>query len=337
MRLLFLLLFALPAMAQPVLDGGAVPGLTEEGRAAYASFLRTNLPRAFAIGGPGGGPGGGMGAYGWSGGSASAVVAQHSALDDCAKRGATDCRLYATDLSVVGQPPPPLPPGALQSTWNYSVDPDIRYIWRGPAAAAGVYVWCHGTSGDVDSRGKQPQPHVRQFNNAGYDVVRFDRDPIADRDRVRAAGWLVDTLTDLRARGYRRIVVGGQSRGAWTALMMLATPGLADVVIAVSPAAHGSGGSTNLSAQYDDLRQLVSGVRPARTRVAFVQFAADPFAGDLDGRRALIERLRPTVGGLLMIDQPPGFTGHYGGNSVHFAEQFGPCLLRFATGGADHC
>ena len=328
MRLLFLLLFALPAMAQPVLDVGAVPGLTEEGRAAYASFLRTNLPRAFAIGS--------TGAYGSSGGSVSAVVAQQAALDDCAKRGVTDCRLYATDLAVAGQPPSP-PPGALQSTWNYSVVPDIRYLWRGPAAAAGVYVWCHGTNGDVDSRGEQPQPHLRQFNNVGYDVVRFDRDPTADRDRVRAAGWLVDTLTDLRTRGYRRIVVGGESRGAWTALMMLARPGLADVVIAVSPAAQGSGGSTNLSAQYDDLRQLVSGVRSAHTRVAFIQFAADPFAGDLAGRRALIERLRPSVGSLLMIDQPSGFTGHYAGGTALFAEQFGPCLLHFATGGPDHC
>ena len=53
MRLLLLLLLAWPAMAQAVLDVAAVPGLTEEGRAAYASFLETNLPRAFAIGGSG--------------------------------------------------------------------------------------------------------------------------------------------------------------------------------------------------------------------------------------------------------------------------------------------
>jgi len=329
MRLLLLLLLAWPAMAQAVLDVAAVPGLTEEGRAAYASFLETNLTRAFAIGGSGN--------YGASSaGNRSAATVQKTALEGCAKRGATDCRLYAVDLDVVGQPLTPPPPGALKSTWNYSVDPDARYFWRGPAAAAGVYVWAHGLGGS-DSRGLQPQPHVRLFNNAGYDVVRFDRDPNADQDRVRAAGWLVDTLTELRARGYRRVIVGGQSRGAWNALMMLATPGLADVVIAVSPAAHGSGGSTNLSAQYDDLRQLVADARPARTRVAFVQFAADPFAGDLPGRRALVERLRPSVGGLLMIDQPPGFTGHYGGNSAQFAKQFGPCLLRFATGGPDHC
>ena len=315
----------MPAVAQPVLDVRAVPGLTEEGRTAYASFLRTNLPRAFAVGG--------ASAFGWSGGAGTAATVQKKALDGCAARGGTDCRLYATDLAVVGQPAPPAPPAAFASTWNYTIEPDARYFWRGPATAPGVYVWAHGSGAP---HGTQPQPHVRAFNNAGYDVVRFDREPNAD-ERNRAAGWLADALADLRARGYRRIVVGGQSRGAWNGLMMLSTPNLADVVIAVSPAAHGSGSSSNLSAQYDDLRALVAAARPARTRVAFVQFARDAFAGDPAGRRALIEGLRPSMGALLMIDQPPGFEGHGAGQGAAFAEQFGACLLRFAEGGPDHC
>ena len=116
-----------------------------------------------------------------------------------------------------------------------------------------------------------------------------------------------------------------------------ARPGLADAVIAVSPAAHGSGSSTNLNAQYDDLRALVAEARPAPVRVAFVQFKDDLFAGDLAGRRALIERLRPLVAGLLILDQPPGFDGHGAGNKAAFAEQYGQCLLRFALGGPDHC
>ena len=178
---------------------------------------------------------------------------------------------------------------------------------------------------------------MRAFNNAGFDVVRFDRDPNADRDRARTAGWMAESLALLRARGYRRIVVGGQSRGAWNALMMLARPGLADAIIAVSPAAHGSGASTNLSAQYDDLRALVAEARAAPVRVAFVQFGSDAFAGDLAGRRGLVERLRPLVAGLLVLDQPEGLTGHYAGNQAAFAERYGICLLRFALGGPDHC
>jgi len=323
------LLLASTAAAQPVLDAAAVPGLDAAGRAAYADFLLTNLPRAFAIGGTSG--------YGWQGGSGTAESARAKALEGCAARGAKDCKIYADDLDVVWdgrarQAAPP--PGPLVSNWNYAIVPDARYFWRGAGAAAGVVVWGHGfgamngNGGLADARGTQPPGWVRAFNNAGFDVVRFDRDPNADA-RDRAAGWLQESLVDLRRRGYRKVVAGGQSRGSWNSLQMLEFAGLADAVIAVSPAAHGSGGSTNLTAQYDDLRQLVNAAAPARTRLAFMQFAADPFAGDLAGRRALIERLRPRLGGLLVLDQPEGFRGHFGGNTTLFAKLYGPCLLHF--------
>lgn len=321
------------AAAQPQLDGAAVPGLNEAGRQAYARFLLVNLPRAFAVGRDG--------AYGWQGGTGTSETARQKALEGCSAKG-PGCAVYAEGLDVVwqGRAPQPNPvPGPLSSGWNYAVVPDARFFWRGPAAAAGVYVWAHGLgqmngAGAVaDARGAQPQAHVRALNDAGFDVVRFDRDPNAD-DRDRAAGWLEDTLADLRRRGYRRIVVGGQSRGGWNALQMLTHAGLADAVVAVSPAAHGQGLSTNLTAQYDDLRQLVGAVPASRTRLVFVQFADDPFAGDPAGRAALIERLRPRLGGLLVIDRPEGFAGHFGGGTALFAERYAACIGRFVTDAA---
>ena len=317
--------------AQPVLDAASVPNLSAEGRASYNGFLAVNLPRAFALA-----PGG---QFGWQGGNGTLDSARAKALANCAARGGSDCAVYAENLDVVWRgrtAQTAALPGPFVSTWNYAIVPDARYLWRGPAQAAGVYVWAHGlgmmngAGALADARGNQPQPHVRAFNNAGFDVVRFDRDPNSD-NRDRAAGWLEDSLADLRRRGYKRVVVGGQSRGGWNALQMLAHAGLADAVVAVSPAAHGSGGSTNLSAQYDDLRQLVGGIPASPTRLAFVQFGGDPFAGDLAGRRALIERLRGRLDGLLVLDQPEGFTGHFGGNTALFAQRYGQCLLRFAT------
>lgn len=320
--------------AQPVLDVKAVPKLEAAGREAYASFLNANLPRAFAVGGPSG--------YGWSGGTGTLEAARSKALAGCADRGGADCALYAENLDVVWQgraPQTTSPPPALISTWNYSIDPDARYFWRGPVQAVGVYVWAHGYSGADDVRGRQPQPHVRAFNNAGFDIVRFDRVANADGNRDRTAVWLQDTLLELRRRGYKKIIAGGQSRGAWNSLQMLTHGGLADAVIAVSPAAHGFGGSTNLSAQYDDLRQLVGDVPQAATRLAFVQFEADPFAGDLDRRRDLILRLKPMLGGLLILDRPPDLRGHFGGLSAQFGTQYGGCLLHFVLDPvpSDHC
>ena len=353
-----------PARAQPVLDAAAVPGLDAAGRASYGKFLAANLPRAFASDG--------HGAHGWSGDAASPEAARAQALAACAAMavsasapgpqsprapsgplpgaasgpapttaaGGAGCTLYAEGLSVVWggrrvEPPPP--PGPFVSTWNYSLVPDDRYLWRGPSAAAGVYVWAHGSGTRAgpaelgDARGLQPHAHVRAFNNAGWDIVRFDRDPNADA-RDRAAGWLEDGLADLRRRGYRRVVAGGESRGAWNALQMLLRPGLADAVIAVSPAAHGSGGSPNLTAQYDDLRRMLSDIPPAPARLAFVQFQDDTSAGDLARRAALVAQLRPRLGGLLVLDRPDGLRGHGAGASDEFAERYGGCLLRFVTG-----
>ncbi len=87
-------------------------------------------------------------------------------------------------------------------TINYGFVPDERFLWHGPAAARGVVVWSHRQIADVDSRGLQPPPFVRAFNDAGFDVIRFDRAPLVDNP-VRAAGWLRDELPVLRRSGYR--------------------------------------------------------------------------------------------------------------------------------------
>ena len=110
---------------------------------------------------------------------------------------------------------------------------------------------------------------------------------------------------------------------------MLTHTGLVDAVIAVSPAAQGLGGSSTISAQLDDMRQIFDDVPQQPTRLAFIQFAGDPYAANLSGRTALVDGLRPRLGGILVIDQPSGFTGHYGGNSALFGQRYGDCIRRF--------
>ncbi len=318
-----LLLLAGQALAQPaILDIAAVPGLNAAGRASYRHWLDADLPRAFALGT--------NGRVGWSE-SDTLVGARTEALTQCRQQGGRECTLYAENLSVIwpglAAPAPPAPPGALISHMSYNFTPDARFIWWGPQAR-GVLVWAHGTGGG-DMGGQQPPPDVRPFNNAGYDIVRFDRYAMSD-ERDRAAGWLRDGLAELRRRGYRSVIVGGQSRGAWNALQMLQQPGLADVVVAVSPASHGAGDNSDLLAQLDDLRSLVADIPANRARLAFVQFSGDPYASDEGAREQIIERLRPRLGALLTIDRPEGFSGHLAGSSLAFAERYGECLLRFA-------
>ncbi len=312
------------AWAQALLDPARVPGLDAAGRALYAGWLLTNTPRAVAVGS--------NGKIGWYAGGNSLPAARTQAVSLCTEHGGVACQIYAENLDIVWpgrewHPAPP--PGPFVDTINESFVPDERFLWHGPAAALGVIVWSHGKQGvDVDVRGLQPPPFLRAFNNAGFDIVRFDRAPRVDLV-LRARGWLEDELPALRRLGYRRVVAAGQSRGGWTSLQMLDTPGLVDAVIALSPAAHGRGADSDLLAQDDDLRAIVAGAAPGAARVAVAQFEGDPFASDFDRRAALLNRLRAKVGAVLLIDRPAGLHGHFGGTGQAFSSRFASCLLGF--------
>ena len=43
------------------------------------------------------------------------------------------------------------------------------------------------------------------------------------------------------------------------------------------------------------------------------------------------KRRRLRLGGLLILDQPEGFSGHFGSNTALFANHYGARLLRFVT------
>jgi hypothetical protein len=306
----------------PVLDVGMVPYLRVQGRASYGDFLLMNLPRAMAVASGGG--------YGWYGGAGTIEDARTKALKSCAEKGGTDCAIYSEDLQVVWQQRAPviLPPvpGPLIETRDYAFVPDRRFIWHGPQAALGVLVWAHGKGNGYDGRGQQPPASVRALNNAGFDVVRFDRAPPTDYVD-EAAAWLRGGLAMLRAHGWRTIVAGGQSRGAWNSLQALDTPGLADAVIAVSPASF-SGQAT----QEADLSRILRGVRASAARVVVAEFRGDIYVRDMAERTDMLRAMLSTrVAALLVIDQPEGIDGHGGGGSNDFARRFGPCLLRFVT------
>lgn len=324
------LLFVLPALAQEaLLDDRRLPFGGTAAQGAYRSFLAGNLPRAFALSSDG--------KTGARWGTATLTDVRIAALASCAEKGGKDCAIYAEDLTVVwpklaAPAPPPAPPGPLIAGPGFSFDPDPRYIWWGPARAKGIYVFAHGRDiNRADARGAQPQAHVRFFNNAGYDVVRFDREPNGDNTDA-AAGWLRAGLRDLRARGWKSIIAGGQSRGGWNSLQILDTPGLADTVIAIAAATMGVNATMQNSTGGAELYKIFTAAKAPQTRVVIANFKDDPFEQNPDKRFAMArELLAPRVGALLLIDQPPGITGHGGGASNRFATDFAACILRFAT------
>lgn len=318
----------------PVLDADRVPHLSADGKADYQRFLLQPTPRAFAVATDG--------AWGWAAAIENdAAATEARALENCRRWGGQGCQLYARDLAVVWPgletSTPAAPAQSLAGGPGWSIAPDQRFLWLGAERARGVYVWAHGRSpGGADSRGSQPQPHVRAFNNAGYDVVRFDRDPVTDETESGAA-WMRQALAELRRKGYSRVVVGGQSRGGWNALQSLSEPGLADAVIAIAPAAHGPRGSPAHAWALDDLRRIVATARSANTRVAVANFAGDEFDPDPDQRASILAALTGRTAGLLLLDRPEGIRGHGGGAEWRFTLRYAQCLLDFAEKRRDRC
>jgi len=327
---------ALPARADlpPLLDPARIPHLTEDGRADYRRFLLQPTPRTFAVAPDG--------AWGWAAAIADDPAATEArALENCARWGGQGCRVYARDLAVVwpgmeaASPVPPSRP--LLSGTGWQLMPDNRFLWQGAATARGAYLWAHGRSpGGADSRGSQPQPHVRAFNNAGYDVIRLDRDPATDETEAGAT-WMRQALAELRRRGYARVVAGGQSRGAWNALQSLTEPGLTDAIVAIAPAAHGPRGSPAQAWALDDLRRIVAGARSKGTRVVVANFAGDEFDPDPDQRANILGVLASRSAGFLMLDRPAGMNGHGAGADWRFTLRYASCLLDFAEGRTRVC
>ena len=233
-----------------------------------------------------------------------------------------------------------VPPGPLIRSINYSFTPDERYRLARPGGS--VRRLCLGAWQRAQRhgrlRGLEPPPHVRWLNDAGYDVVRFDRSPMVDDASARSR-MARDGLARLRQAGYARVIVGGQSRGAWNSLQVLDTPGLADAVVAISPAAHGSGASLNLLGQTDDFRQLLASGVPQRAQIVVRAVQA--------GR--LYRRRRTRAGEcwsrgcgrrsrtLLVIDRPDGFAGHGAGNTAAFGDATATASCSSSPGRARPC
>ncbi|MBR0649061.1 hypothetical protein GXW78_05260 [Roseomonas terrae] len=201
---------------------------------------------------------------------------------------------------------------------------------HGPQSAEGVVVWSHGYGGRASDHRQRSAPGVLALlNDAGWDVMRFDRDPAEDDLPVALAG-LRRGLPLLREAGYRRIVLAGQSRGGWQSVMLAAEqPEAVHAVLAFAPAAHGEAARpNNLAAASEDFRRLLAGLPPAGPRLAVAVFADDPFDPDPAARAALVaeaatRRSAPT---LALFPEPP-IRGHSGVNDWRFTRALGPCVL----------
>jgi pimeloyl-ACP methyl ester carboxylesterase len=212
------------------------------------------------------------------------------------------------------------------------LDPAFSEPALGPQQAKGIVIWSHGRSTNSEDSESPTPAYLSALRDDGWDVMRFNRlshgDTLADSSKR-----LVDYVDSLKQKGYRRVVVAGQSFGAFLSLMAADATAEIDAVIATAPAAYGSFDDFYDSWRLNATRlyPLLEQIRHARVMVFY--FHADDF--DPGGRG---ERTRAILSGrgvgYAVIDQPSYLTGHWASSTGLFLRRFGNCIRDFAD--SDH-
>ncbi len=275
----------------------------------------------------------GRSVWGFASGASTPEAAEALALENCRRTLGpvqAECRLLARDAGLAGGPSVPLVRGGLGPfRWAPML------LRRGPQAARGVVIWSHGYGGPERDLRATPTPgFVSILNDAGWDVLRFDRNPAEDA-LYTSLPRLADGLQAVRAAGYRRIILGGQSRGGWQAIMAAsARPDWVDAVIATAPAAHGEASRANsLVSGLEDFRRLLAGLPAGGPRLAVAVFDGDDFDPDPEARAKLLDDASRTRRAPVLALWPSGpqpaapIRGHGGGTDWRFTALYGACLL----------
>ncbi len=208
--------------------------------------------------------------------------------------------------------------------------PEPYWSMRGPKLAAGLIVWSHGYMAGRNATSGAPQSWIGRFTRMGYDLYRFDREWIVDWAGDATA--LADAVRKAREMGYRRVVLAGQSAGAWVSLAALARGAPVDGVISIAAAHHGEVTKMrDTTRARSEWQNVIEALKPG-PRVVLVNFAEDTY--DVGGRMADARAAFAKSGlAAVVIDNPDGFKGHGAASDLAFARKFGGCIESFIDKG----
>lgn len=217
---------------------------------------------------------------------------------------------------------------------NTVAKPGQGTVKVGAAQAKGIIIFAPGwSSTDPGASDDTIVPHyIRDLNRRGWDVVRanissFDQENGLLHHRSREVGDnLVAMASSFKKEGYKTVVVAGQSFGSWSILDAAPPPGLVDGIIAVAPAAYGTGSNKPLNSErfYPILENM------SQTPVMLVFFSDDAYESD---RRDVRSERILTVKNIPhhIIGYPDGHLSHHGAWRSAFSYAYGECLEAFVN------
>jgi tetratricopeptide (TPR) repeat protein len=209
-----------------------------------------------------------------------------------------------------------------------------------PKGPRTLFYYMHGFDGHAREHSPLPEYFVSEIQNSrGWDVIdgNYPRSGVTEIRRsgganFGAAVYLARRLKELKAQGYQRIYVGGQSWGGWTSLDLATMPGLPlDGVVLVVPAccgwrptgaAHDDHGYANNKIFFD---QMIARVHYPTVGVFFLGDEYEPADRGAGAAATLASHHVPN----LIIDHPPGFSGHGSAWFPPFDYEYGACIANF--------
>lgn len=195
----------------------------------------------------------------------------------------------------------------------------------GPKDAAGIVIWSHGRSLRREDSTAPTPPYIEGLRQQRWDVIRLNR-PRAVDDLENGPAALVGAARKFKREGYRRVVLAGQSFGAFISLIAGDDSDDVDAIVATAPAAYAPVGAW---IQFNALKLYSLLEHTRRARVMLFYFKGDEF--DPGGRGARSEEILAERGiPHLVIDQPAGLTSHWAAATPQFAGDYADCIAAFA-------
>jgi pimeloyl-ACP methyl ester carboxylesterase len=210
---------------------------------------------------------------------------------------------------------------------------------KGPALAEGVIYFVDGLDSYNRTRDdyRATYPYVYGLNNHyGWDVIaaKFpNAEQYSFRSVPRSSKYLLTRLSELRAQGYKRVILAGQSWGAWVTVDVAKRDearGIIEAIMLTAPATYGTadwGGKPN---PYFILNktEYLENIKTIRIPTIATFFQDDTF--DPGGRGpATRDTFKQNRVAALIIDRPDSFIGHGAGWMPSFDYAFGACINAF--------
>jgi pimeloyl-ACP methyl ester carboxylesterase len=218
-------------------------------------------------------------------------------------------------------------------------EPGARLYWvergfcdlelNGPEHAQGIIIWNHGINATTEQWRAPTPPAFRLLQARGWDVIILKRNHLGDANVDVALSRTVErTLEEARVqreRGYRRVVLAGQSFGGYVTLEAATRSAEIFAAVAMAPGVRPIGAHARLDTSVTE--RSLKRLKVDRVGVVFPK--DDALFGNVTRGESANHILAGRRLPYLLLDETSGLTGHAGGIGGRFALMYGLCLSEF--------